>query len=417
MRFKVRDLKLAGAGMKKIEWARAHMPVLEGIKKMFARKKPLRGIRVGACLHVTKETAVLMETLRGGGASVALCGSNPLSTQDDVAAALAREGIAVFAWRGLSQKEYYWCMNKVLDTRPHIMLDDGADLISTLHSKRRELLSGVIGSQEETTTGVTRLRAMARDGALEFPVIAVNDTPTKRLIDNAWGTAESTLDAIMRTTNILLAGKNFVVAGFGYCGRGLAIRASGMGANVIVTETDPMKALEAHLFGFRVMPMRQAARIGDFFVTVTGGKNAITKKHFLLMKDGAVLANAGHFDVEINVNELNALAVKKRNVLPNVEEYTLKNGRRLYLLAEGRLVNLAAGSGHSSLVMDTSFSDQALCTEYLLKYGKKLGKGVHEVPGEIDELVAKLKLKTEGIEIDSLTTEQKRYLLSWTEGT
>ncbi|MEM0475244.1 MAG: adenosylhomocysteinase [Candidatus Norongarragalinales archaeon] len=415
--FKVKNVKLAAPGKKKIDWARAHMPVLAEIKKHFSKQKPLKGIRIAACLHVTKETAVLMEVLKSGGASVALCGSNPLSTQDDVAAALARNGVSVFAWRGITQKEYYWCVNRVLDFHPHITLDDGADLISTVHAKRTELISGIIGGQEETTTGVIRLKAMAKDGALRYPVVAVNDTPTKRLLDNIRGTGQSTIDGIIRATNILLAGKTFVVAGYGHCGRGLAERARGMGANVVVTEVDAMKALEASMAGFRVMPMKDAARIGDVFVTATGDINVIDERHFSLLKDGAILANTGHFDVEINVKQLEKMAKKKSTILPEVEEYTLANGKRVILLAQGRLVNLACAEGHPPAVMDTSFANQALVSEWLVRNKGKITVKVHEVPKEIDYRVAQLKLSSYGLRIDKLTPEQEKYLASWQEGT
>lgn len=417
MDYKIKDAALADEGAKKIEWARAHMPVLQRVRERFAKEKPLKGFRIGACLHVTKETAVLMETLRDGGAEAVLCGSNPLSTQDDVAAALVKEGIPVFAWRGLNDKEYYECINRVLDSEPNIVLDDGADLIGTLHSTRRAALPSVIGGQEETTTGVIRLRAIARDKALAFPIIAVNDAPTKHLFDNRFGTGQSTLDGIIRATDVLLAGKTFVIAGYGWCGRGLAMRARGMGANVVVTEVDAVKAIEAHMDGFRVMPMLEAAKIGDIFVTATGDINVITKQYFPLMKNGAILANTGHFDVEINVKELNETASSKRVIRPEVEEFTLKNGNRVYLLAQGRLVNLACASGHPSEVMDQSFSDQALCSEFLAREGKRLEKKVYDVPKEIDDKVAELALESKGLKIDSLTEEQKKYLASWQEGT
>ena len=393
------------------------MPVLERIKKRFAKEKPLAGVRIAACLHNTKETAVLAETLAAGGAQVALCGSNPLSTQDDVVAALASEGISVYAWRGVNKKDYYWCINKVLDIKPHITLDDGADLISAVHSKRKQLISGIIGGQEETTTGVIRLRAMHKDRALRYPVVAVNDTPTKRLLDNIRGTGQSTIDGIIRATNVLLAGKTFVIAGYGHCGRGLAERARGMGANVVVTEVDAMKALEASMAGFRVMRMTDAARVGDIFVTATGDINVLTKKHYPLLKDGAILANTGHFDCEINVKQLDATAKRKRTLLPEVDEYTLPNGRRVVLLAQGRLVNLACAEGHPPAVMDTSFANQALVSEWLVENKGKLIVKVHDVPPEIDYEVAKLKLASYGLRIDELTPEQRRYLASWTEGT
>jgi adenosylhomocysteinase len=416
MDYKVKDMSLSEQGLLKIEWAEGHMPVLMRIRKEFEKTKPFKGLTIGACLHVTKETAVLVKTLKAGGATVALCGSNPLSTQDDVAAALAKEGINLFAWRGQSSEEYYWCINKVLDFRPNITLDDGADLISTIHSKRQELLKDVFGGQEETTTGVIRLKAMARDNALKYPVIAVNDTPTKRMFDNVYGTGQSTIDGILRSTNLMLAGKNFVVCGYGYCGRGVAERARGMGAHVIVTEVDAVKALKAVMDGFKVMPLKEAAKIGDVFVTVTGNKNVIRKEHIQLMKDGAVLANAGHFNVEISIPDLESLSKGKKRLKENVEEYALKNGKRIYLLAEGRLVNLAAAEGHPSEVMDLSFANQALCCEYIVK-NYKMEIKVHDVPKEIDERVAKLKLITMGIEIDELTAEQEKYLKSWEEGT
>ena len=415
--FKVKDEKLASEGGLRMDWARSHMPVLDSVKKRFEKEKPLAGKRIACCLHVTKETAILMETLKAGGASVALCGSNPLSTQDDVAAALVKEGISVFAWRGVSNEEYYWCVNKVLDTKPHITVDDGADLINTLHSKRTELLSDVIGGQEETTTGVIRLRAMAKDGALKYPVIAVNDAKTKMMFDNRYGTGSSTIDGIMRATSVLLAGKTFVVAGYGWCGRGLAMRAKGMGSDVIVTEIDHVKALEARMDGFRVMTMDEAAATGDIFVTATGCKDVITRRHFEKMKDGAICANTGHFDVEVNGKDLYAMAKSKRTLKPNLEEITLANGRKIYFLAEGRLINLAAAEGHPSEVMDMSFSDQALCAEYIVKREGKMKNAVLDVPAEIDAEVARLKLASMGTKIDVLTPEQKKYLESWSEGT
>jgi adenosylhomocysteinase len=418
--YKVKDISLAKQGSLNIEWAERDMPVLLQIRERFKREKPLKGLRIAACLHVTKETAVLARTLRAGGAEVALCGSNPLSTQDDVAAALAKEGFKVFAWRGETNEEYYQCLNKALEIGPNITLDDGADLISAIHSKRRELLKGVIAGQEETTTGVVRLRAMAKDKALRYPVIAVNDAKTKMMFDNRYGTGSSTIDGIMRATNVLLAGKNFVIAGYGWCGRGLAMRARGMGANVIVTEVDATKALEARMDGFRVMAMREASKVGDVFVTATGDVNVIAGKHFALMKDGAILANTGHFNVEICLPDLEKMKKGKRLIKPNVEEYVLKNGRRLYVLAQGRLVNLACAEGHPSEVMDMSFSNQALCCDYLAKLalaGRRLENRVYEVPGEIDEQVARLKLRAMGVEIDSLTEEQRKYLNSWEAGT
>ncbi len=417
MEYKVKDPSLANQGKLKIEWAEFHMPVLMKIREDFKKKKPLKGIVIAATLHVTKETAVLVKTLKIGGATLALCGSNPLSTQDDVAAALAEEGIHVFAWRGLSNKEYYWCVNKVLDFKPNITLDDGADLISTIHSKRQDLLKNVYAGQEETTTGVIRLRAMAADGALKYPIIAVNDTPTKRMFDNVYGTGQSTIDGILRATNTMITGKNFVVCGYGYCSSGIAERARGMGANVIITEVDPIKALRAVMNGFRVMSMKEAAKVGDIFVSATGDKNVIRKEHMKLMKDGAILANSGHFNVEISIPDLETLSKSKRKIRENVEEYTLRNGKKLYLLAEGRLVNLAAAEGHPSEVMDMSFANQALCCEWIVKNHKKLEVKVYDVPKEIDERVARLKLKSMGIEIDKLTPEQENYLNSWKEGT
>ncbi|MFQ6094797.1 MAG: adenosylhomocysteinase [Candidatus Bathyarchaeia archaeon] len=414
--FKVKDITLAKQGLLRIEYAESSMPVLMEIRKNFEKHKPLQGIRIGACLHVTKETAVLIETLKAGGAEVTLCGSNPLSTQDEVAAAIAKSGVSVYAWRGETPEEYYWCVNKVIDTRPMITLDDGADLVGTLHMGRKEALEGVKGGTEETTTGVLRLRAMERDGALRYPIIAVNDAYTKYLFDNRYGTGQSTIDGILRATNILLAGKRFVVCGYGWCGRGLALRARGMGANVIVTEVDPLRALEAVMDGFQVMPIAKSAEVGDIFVTLTGNINVIRKEHMLKMKDGAVIANSGHFNVEISIPDLEEISTSKRTMRPNLEEYNLKDGRKIYLLAEGRLVNLASAEGHPSEVMDMSFSNQALCVEYLAKQ-PKMEPRVYNVPRDIDELVARLKLKGMNIEIDELTDEQKRYISSWQAGT
>ena len=414
--FKVKNLSLADKGNLLIEWASNHMPVLNQIAQRFSEEKPLKGLRIGACLHVTKETAVLVKTLAAGGAEVALCGSNPLSTQDEVAAALAKMGIKVYAWRGESRDEYYWCINRVIDHQPMITLDDGADLVSTIHSSRREALENIRGGTEETTTGVMRLRAMAEKGVLQYPIIAVNDAYTKYLFDNRYGTGQSSIDGILRATNILLAGKRFVVCGYGWCGRGLAIRARGMGANVIVTEVNPLRALEAVMDGFQVMPMSEAAAIGDIFVTATGNIAVIRGEHMLKMKDGAILANSGHFNVEISLPDLEEISVSKRTIRPNLEEYKLKNGRRIYLLAEGRLVNLASAEGHPSEVMDMSFSNQALCVEYLAR-NPRMEPKVYRVPKEIDEMVAKLKLKSMSIEIDELTEEQKKYISSWESGT
>jgi len=416
MNYKVKDESLAEKGFLQIEWASKHMPVLNQIKKRFSQEKPLKGVTLGACLHVTKETAVLVGAFLAGGAKVALCGSNPLSTQDEVAAALAQLGVHVYAWRGQTAEEYYWCIERVIDCQPLITLDDGADLVTTIHSKRTDALPNVKGGTEETTTGVLRLKAMEKSGTLRYAIIAVNDAYTKYLFDNRYGTGQSTIDGILRATNILLAGKNFVVCGYGWCGRGIALRARGMGANVIVTETNPLRALEALMDGFRVMPINEAAEVGEVFVTATGDINVIRKEHMQKMRDGAILANSGHFNVEINLKDLEELAVSKRLIRPNLEEYTLKNGKRLYLLAEGRLVNLAAAEGHPPEVMDMSFANQALCVEYLVKT-EKMPPRVHVVPREVDEVVAKLKLEAMGVKIDTLTEEQKKYLSTWELGT
>ena len=414
--FQVKDKSLAPQGHLQIEWASRHMPVLNLIKSRFEKEKPLKGLTLGACLHVTKETAVLVQALTAAGAKIALCGSNPLSTQDDVAAALADQGLHVFAWRGQNTEEYYKCIDKVLDYKPSITLDDGADLVGTLHSKRQAQLKDVKGGTEETTTGVIRLRAMERDGSLKYPIVAVNDAYTKYLFDNRYGTGQSTIDGILRATNILIAGKNFVVCGYGWCSRGIAMRAQGLGANVIVTEVQPTRALEAVMNGLRVMPIAEAAAIGDIFVTATGDISVMRKEHMQKMKDGAIMANSGHFNVEVNTKDLDSLSTAKRTIRPNLEEYTLKDGRKLYLLAEGRLVNLAAAEGHPSEVMDMSFADQALCSEYIAKTPKLMPK-VFTVPKEIDEKVAELKLKTMGVNIDELTAEQKKYLSTWEMGT
>jgi adenosylhomocysteinase len=414
--FKVKDVSLSPKGDLQVEWASEHMPVLSQIKKRFGKEKPLKGLILGACLHVTKETAVLVGALLDGGAKVALCGSNPLSTQDDVAAALAAKGVYVFAWRGQSTEEYYWCVERVIDHKPVITLDDGADLVGAIHSKRTEALSNIMGGTEETTTGVLRLRAMEKTGALKYAIVAVNDAYTKYLFDNRYGTGQSTIDGILRATNILLAGKNFVVCGYGWCGRGLAMRAQGMGANVIVTEVNPLKALEAAMNGLRVMPIAEAAVLGDIFVTTTGDISVIRKEHMQKMKDGAILANSGHFNVEVNIKDLEELSISKRNIRPNLDEYKLKNGRRLYLLADGRLVNLASAEGHPSEVMDMSFANQALCVEYIAKK-EKMPPKVYTVPKEIDETIAKLKLSAMKIKIDELTDEQKKYLATWEMGT
>jgi len=414
--FKVKDTSLVPKGVLQIEWASEHMPVLNQIKKRFSKEKPLKGLTIGACLHVTKETAVLVDALLAGGAKVALCGSNPLSTQDDVAAALAENGVHVFAWRVQTTEEYYWCVERVIDHTPVITLDDGADLVGAIHSKRTEALANIKGGTEETTTGVLRLRAMEKTGALKYSIIAVNDAYTKYLFDNRYGTGQSTIDGILRATNMLLAGKNFVVCGYGWCGRGIAMRAHGMGANVIVTEVNPLKALEAAINGFRVMPIAEAAALGDIFVTTTGDISVIRKEHMQKMKDGTILANSGHFNVEINIKDLEELATSKRNIRPNLDEYKLEDGRKLYLLAEGRLVNLASAEGHPAEVMDMSFANQALCVEYIAK-NEKMPPKVYPVPKEIDETVAKLKLSAMKIKIDELTEEQKKYLTTWEMGT
>jgi len=414
--FKIKDLSLASKGHLQIEWASKHMPVLSQIKEKFRTEKPFEDITLGACLHVTKETAVLVDAFLAGGAKIALCGSNPLSTQDNVAAALAEKGVKVFAWREQTTKEYYWCIDKVIDQNPMITLDDGADLVSRIHNKRTEKLVNIKGGTEETTTGVLRLRAMERTGALKYAIIAVNDAYTKYLFDNRYGTGQSTIDGILRATNILLAGKNLVVCGYGWCGRGIAMRAKGMGANVIITEVNPLRALEAAMNGFRVMPIAEAATIGDIFVTTTGDISVIRKQHMQKMKNGAILANSGHFNVEINIKDLEKLATSKRKIRPNLAEYILEDGRKLYLLAEGRLVNLAAAEGHPSEVMDMSFANQAFCVEYLTKT-EKMPPKVYPVPKEIDETVAKLKLNAMGIKIDTLTDEQKKYLATWEMGT
>jgi adenosylhomocysteinase len=415
-KFKVKDLTLTSSGDLQLEWASKHMPVLTQIKERLSEEKPLKDSTLGACLHVTKETGVLVETFLAAGAKVALCGSNPLSTQDDVAAALVKKGANVFAWRGQTTDEYYWCVERVLDFAPLMTLDDGADLVGTLHGKRKQSLPKVKGGTEETTTGVLRLRAMEEKGALKYPIIAVNDAYTKYLFDNRYGTGQSTLDGILRATNILLAGKNFVVCGYGWCGKGIAMRAQGMGASVVVTEVNPLRALEATMDGFRVMPIAEAATVGDIFVTATGDTSIIRKEHMQKMRDGAILANSGHFNVEVNQKDLAQISSKKRNVRPNLDEYTLKGGQKLYLLAEGRLVNLAAAEGHPSEVMDMSFANQALCVEYIAKNDRMEPK-VHQVPKEIDENVARLKLGAMHIKIDKLTKEQKKYLSAWELGT
>jgi len=418
MEYHVKDLSLAEKGRLRIEWAGREMPVLKQIRARFEREKPLSGVRIGACLHVTTETANLMDVLKAGGAEVALCASNPLSTQDDVAAALVKYyEIPVFAIRGEDRDTYYQHIKSVLAIDPMITMDDGADLISTLHSEFPEKADKVLGGTEETTTGVIRLRAMAKDGALRYPVIAVNDAMTKHLFDNRYGTGQSTIDGILRATNRLLAGSVFVVAGYGWCGRGVAMRARGMGARVIITEVDPLKALEAVMDGFDVMPMEEAAEKGDFFCTLTGDLHVIRKEHFLKMKDGAIVSNSGHFNVELDLDGLKEITTEVRRIRDNVEEYTLVNGRKIYVLAEGRLVNLAAAEGHPSAVMDMSFANQALCSEYMVKHAKELEKKVYPVPEEIDRTVAEMKLAAMNIRIDRLTPEQEKYLSSWEMGT
>ena len=415
--YDVRDPALAQAGKQRIEWASREMPVIKLIKERFAAEKPLRGIRISGCLHITTETANLALALKAGGADVMLCASNPLSTQDDVAAALVDYGIPTNAIKGEDETTYYKHINTALDHKPQLTIDDGADLVTTLHTKRNDLIGNIIGGTEETTTGVVRLRSLYQAGKLKYPLIAVNDAETKYLFDNRYGTGQSTIDGLTRATNFLWAGKNFVICGYGWCGHGLALRAKGMGAHVIVTEVKPVRALEAIMDGFKVMPIAEAAKIGDIFVTVTGDKNVIDKQHFQVMKDGAILANSGHFNVEINIPALERLAVSKRTIRDFVEEYALKDGRCLYLLGEGRLINLAAAEGHPAVVMDMSFANQALCLEYMVKNKGKLEIKVHPVPEAIDKEVARLKLRAMGIEIDNLTPEQKKYLASWEEGT
>ena len=413
----VKDIKLAAQGREKIEWADRTMPVLADIRTRFLKEKPLRGHRIAACLHVTTETANLARTLQAGGAQLAICGSNPLSTQDDVAAALVKEyGIATFAVRGEDHDRYYSHIQSVLEARPTITMDDGADLVSSLHSKHRRFLDHVIGGTEETTTGVIRLRAMAAAGVLEYPIIAVNDAVTKHFFDNRYGTGQSTLDGIIRATNLLVAGMNVVVAGYGWCGKGIAMRARGLGAHVTVCEIDPVAALEATMDGFRVAPMAKAAREGQLFITVTGNKEVLRKEHFAAMLDGAMICNSGHFNVEIDIPALGKLSSSRRKVREFVEEFVVK-GKRIYLLADGRLVNLAAAEGHPASVMDMSFANQALSCEYMVTHHEKLGKRVLPVPEAIDKQIAKLKLQSLAIAIDRLTPEQKRYLASWNEGT
>jgi len=416
--YDIKDLKLAERGRYRIEWAEHEMPVLRLIRERFAKEQPLRGIRIAACLHVTTETANLMRTLVAGGAEVRLCASNPLSTQDDVAAALVTDlEIPVFAIKGEDSETYYQHINAVLDIQPHVTMDDGADLVSTLHKNRTELIANVICGTEETTTGVIRLRSMAARGVLRYPILAVNDALTKHFFDNRYGTGQSTLDGVIRATNLLIAGKTVVVGGYGWCSRGIAMRARGLGANVVITEVNPLRALEAVMDGYRVMPMMEAARIGDIFITSTGNINVIDKHHMEVMKDGAVLANSGHFNVEINIPALEELAVDKRRVREFVDQYTLSDGRRLCLLGEGRLINLAAAEGHPASVMDMSFANQSLGVEYMLQHASELQRKVYPVPEAIDREIARLKLQAMGVEIDTLTPAQEEYLASWEEGT
>ncbi|MCH8950019.1 MAG: adenosylhomocysteinase [Chloroflexi bacterium] len=414
----IRDPGLAEEGIRRIEWAAREMPVIRSIRDRFAKEKPLRGVRLAGCLHITTETANLAIALRDGGADLVMCASNPLSTQDDVAAALTVEyGIPTYSIKGEDDETYYKHLNKALDHRPQLTMDDGADLVAEIHRKRTDLLDEVVGGTEETTTGVIRLKAMAKDGALKYPIIAVNEANTKHLFDNRYGTGQSTLDGITRATNILWAGKNVVVVGYGWCGRGVAMRARGIGGQVIVIEVDPLRALEAVMDGFRVMPMLEAAAIGDIFISVTGDIHAIDQHHMEVMKDGAIVANSGHFNVELNIEALKAMAESSRQVRPFVEEFRMGDGRRIFLLGEGRLINLAAAEGHPASVMDMSFANQALCIEHLVLSEKSLTPDVYDVPKEIDEDIAKMKLAAIGVEIDELTEEQRKYLSSWETGT
>lgn len=414
----IKDHKLAEQGKMKIEWAARNMPVLAMVKEHFKKTKPLHGLKITACLHVTTETANLMAALKEGGANVVLCASNPLSTQDDTAASISEHlGIPTYAIKGEDEQTYYRHINTVLDHRPNITMDDGADLVSSLHKDRVEQIRELIGGTEETTTGVIRLRSMEKNGVLGYPIISVNDADTKHLFDNRYGTGQSTMDGIIRSTNVLISGSKFVVCGYGWCGRGVAMRAKGMGANVIVTEIDPLKALEAVMDGYRVMPIAEAAKLGDIFVTVTGNVNVISVKHFEAMKDGAIVCNSGHFNVEIDLKGIESIAKGKRKIREFVEEYTMPSGKKVHILGEGRLINLAAAEGHPSMVMDMSFANQALSAEYLAKNGKFLSKKVYPVPKEIDMNIAALKLKSMGVAIDELTEEQKHYMASWQEGT
>jgi adenosylhomocysteinase len=414
----VKDSSLAAKGKLRIEWANQWMPVLQIIRKRFIKERPLEGVRISACLHVTTETANLAITLRDGGADVVLCGSNPLSTQDDVAASLVKDyKIPTYAIKGEDKETYYSHIVSALDHKPQITMDDGADLVTMILTKRQELVPGVVGGTEETTTGVIRLRSMAKDGMLKYPIVAVNDADTKHLFDNRYGTGQSTIDGILRATNLLFAGLHVVVCGYGWCGRGVAMRAKGLGSDVIITEINPTRALEAVMDGFRVMPLAEAAKVGDVFVTVTGDKSVVTAEHFRLMKDGAVVANSGHFNVEIDIPALEKLSLSKRQTREFVDEYTMRDGRKIYLLGEGRLINLAAAEGHPAVVMDMSFADQALSVEYMVKNAKNLQPKVYPVPADIDQNVARLKLQSLGINIDKLTREQEEYLSSWSEGT
>ncbi len=418
IKYDVKDLGLAKPGKLRIEWAEQDMPVLRQVRERFAQEKPLQDVRISACLHITTETANLGQTLKAGGAELVFCASNPLSTQDDVAASLVADyGIPTFSIKGEDKDTYYAHIEAALDHNPQITMDDGADLVTGLLKTRQDLIPGMYGSTEETTTGVIRLRAMAADGVIRFPVIAVNDAITKHFFDNRYGTGQSTIDGILRATNRLIAGKNFVVGGYGWCSRGIAMRAHGMGASVIVTEVNPFRALEAMMDGFRVMPMNQAARIADFVITSTGNKNVIDRDDFEVMKDGCILANSGHFNVEINIPALEEMAVSTREIRPFTKEYVLADGRRIYLLGEGRLINLASAEGHPSSVMDMSFANQALCAEYLVQHSKELEQQVYSVPEPLDRQIASLKLAAMGVEIDTLTVEQETYLTSWETGT
>jgi adenosylhomocysteinase len=417
VKYKVRDLTLAESGQMKIEWAESRMPVMMALKKEYSDSKPLKGMRIAGCLHVTKETAVLIKTLIAAGAEISWSGCNPLSTQDDIAAALAKDGISIYAWHGMNVDEFYWAIDKTLEFKPTLTLDDGADLIFTIHNKHPELAKEVIGGTEETTTGVHRLRAMGNDGKLLYPVLAVNDAETKWDFDNVYGTGQSSLDGILRATSVLIAGKNFVVSGYGHCGRGVAMRAKGLGANVIVTEVNPIMALKATLEGFRVMKMDEAAKIGDIFITATGMKDIIVKRHFESMKDGAIVCNTGHYDCEVNLKDLEEISTSKREIRPSNEEYTINNGNRIFVLAQGRLVNLAAAEGHPSEVMDMSFANQFYSMMWLAKNGQTLENNVYDVTKEQDQTVAELKLKTQGITIDELSEEQKKYSTDYSAGT